>query len=105
MSKTAGFFNEYLPNKIEKNPDLAGSVNASFQFDIDGAGSWYADLKGGNKTVAEGTLEGADCTLTTSQSDWEDILDNPGSAVGKVMTGKLKISNLGLATKLQKILA
>ena len=28
MSKTAGFFNEYLPNKIEKNPDLATSVNS-----------------------------------------------------------------------------
>ena len=104
MSKTAGFFNEYLPNKIEKNPDLAASVNAIFQFDVDGAGSWYVDLKG-NKVVAEGTHDAPDCTLTTAQKDWEDILDNPGSAVGKVMTGKLKISNLGLATKLQKLLA
>ena len=104
MSKTAGFFNEYLPNKIEKNPDLAASVNAVFQFDVDGAGSWYADLKG-NKVVAEGSHDAPDCTLTCAQKDWEDILDNPGSAVGKVMTGKLKISNLGLATKLQKLLA
>jgi len=104
MSKTAGFFNEYLPNKIEKNPDLAASVNAVFQFDVEGAGSWYVDLKG-NDVVAEGTHDAPDCVLTTAQSHWEDILDNPGSAVGKVMTGKLKISNLGLATKLQKLLA
>ena len=104
MSKTAGFFNEYLPNKIEKNPDLAASVNAIFQFNIDGAGSWYADLKGANE-VAEGTHAAPECTISAAQKDWEDILDNPGSAVGKVMTGKLKINNLGLATKLQKLLA
>lgn len=104
MSKTAGFFNEYLPGKIEKNPDLAAGVNAIFQFNIDGAGEWYADLKG-NSDVAAGTHDAPDCVLSTSQQHWEDILDNPGSAVGKVMTGKLKISNLAHATKLQKLLA
>lgn len=104
MSKTAGFFNEYLPNKIEKNPDLASSVAAVFQFNIAGAGEWYADLKGGS-TVAAGTHDSPDCVISAAQSDWEDVLENPGSAVGKVMTGKLKVSNLGQATKLQKLLA
>ena len=104
MSKTAGFFNEYLPNKIEKNPDLAKSVAAVFQFNIAGAGEWYANLKDGSE-VAAGTHGSPDCVISAAQSDWEDILDNPGSAVGKVMTGKLKVSNLGQATKLQKLLA
>jgi putative sterol carrier protein len=104
MSKTAGFFNEYLPNKIEKNPDLATSVAAVFQFNITGAGEWYADLKDAN-IVAAGTHDTPDCVITVAQQDWEDILENPGSAVGKVMTGKLKVSNLGQATKLQKLLA
>ncbi|MFN9943057.1 MAG: SCP2 sterol-binding domain-containing protein [bacterium] len=46
-----------------------------------------------------------DCTITTAQADWEAILDAPAKAVTMVMMGKLKVSNLGLATQLQKILA
>lgn len=104
MSKTQGFFNEYLPKKLEKNPDLATSINATFQFNIDGAGVWTLDLKGANE-VKEGPSEAADCTITAAESDWESILENPSKAVTMVMMGKLKISNLGLATQLQKILA
>ncbi len=104
MSKTQGFFNEYLPNKLEKNPDLAKSINAVFQFDIKDAGTWTLDLKGNNE-VREGAADGADCVITAADSDWNAILDNPSKAVTMVMMGKLKISNLGLATQLQKILA
>lgn len=104
MSKTSEFFASYLPNKIEKNPDLASEINAVFVFDITGAGQWTLDLKEG-AGVKEGTVDGADCTLTTDQSTWEQILDNPGKAVSMVMMGKLKISNLAHATKLQKVLA
>lgn len=104
MSKTSGFFNEYLPNKIEKNPDLATEINAVFQFEISGAGSWTLNLKDGS-SVTEGTDADADCTLTTDEATWEQILENPGKAVSMVMMGKLKISNLAHATKLQKVLA
>lgn len=104
MSKTEEFFNSYLPNKVEKNPDLAKDINAVFVFDIDGAGTWSLDLKEGNG-VSEGAKDGADCTLTTDQATWEQILENPGKAVSMVMMGKLKISNLAHATKLQKVLA
>ncbi len=106
MSKTQAFFNEYLPKKIEKNPDLAKSVNAVFQFNIDGAGIWFVDLKNGNSNLGEGAFDGKpDCILTTKQEDWEEILDNPAVAPRKVMGLKLKVSNLGLATKLQTLLA
>ncbi len=104
MSKTEGFFNEYLPNKIEKNPDLATSVNAVFQFNIEGAGSWYANLKGASE-VASGNFDGPDCTITASQETWESMLENPGKAPMLVMTGKMKVSDLGQAMKLQKLLA
>ncbi|MBO86948.1 MAG: hypothetical protein CL927_16485 [Deltaproteobacteria bacterium] len=104
MSKTAGFFNEYLPNKIEKNPDLATSVNAVFQFNIDGAGSWYANLKGASE-VQSGNHDAPDCTITASQDTWEAMLESPGKAAMFVMSGKMKVSDLGQAMKLQKILA
>lgn len=104
MSKTNEFFGAFLPSKVEKNPDLATDINAIFHFDIDGAGQWTLDLKGGN-SVSEGLNGDADCVLTTDSASWEQILDNPGKAVSMVMMGKLKISNLSHATKLQKILA
>ena len=63
-----------------------------------------SDLKGNNE-VREGAADGADCVITAADSDWNAILDNPSKAVTMVMMGKLKISNLGLATQLQKILA
>jgi len=104
MSKTNEFFSSYLPSKIEKNPDLAKDINAIFVFDIKGAGTWSLDLKEG-AGVTEGAADGSDCTLTTDEATWEQILDNPGKAVSMVMMGKLKISNLAHATKLQKVLA
>lgn len=103
--KINGFFNEYLPNKI--NDDLVESVNAVFEFDIDGAGTWTLDLKneGVDERVYEGGTEDPDCRLTTDAASWEKVLDNPGSAMTLFMMGKIKASNIGQATKLQKILA
>jgi putative sterol carrier protein len=106
MADTKGFFDEYLPNKLAKNPDLANSVkNAIFVFDIDGAGAWTLDLSTPPGSVAEGKAANASCTISAKKADWEAILDNPGKAVQMVMMGKLKVSNLGQATALQKILA
>ena len=104
MADTAEFFGTYLPAKLVKNPDLAPSVNAIFQFDIGGAGVWALDLTGVGE-VKEGPAESPGCVITASKDDWENILDNPAKAVQMVMMGKLKVSNLGLATQLQKILA
>lgn len=97
--KTTAFFSDFLPNKLEGS-DLG---NGTFQFDIDGAGTWSVDL--GEKAVSEGATEGADCVISTDVATWEGILDNPSSAIQAFMLGKLKATNIGLATKLQQILA
>lgn len=104
MSKTAEFFGSYLPHKLEKNPDLAKSVGTIFQFDIDGAGTWTLDLISDPGGVSEGAHESPNCVISSNQATWEAILENPNKAVSMVMMGKLKVSNLGLATQLQKIL-
>ena len=102
MATTEEFFSTYLPGKLEENPSLK-DIGASFQFDINGAGTWSLDLSAG--TVSEGALDGAGCVITTDRATWEKILDNPSSAIQMFMMGKLKASNIGLATKLQQILA
>ena len=45
MTKTQGFFAEYLPNKIANKPGLVDEMGAVIVFDIDGAGSWTVNLK------------------------------------------------------------
>jgi putative sterol carrier protein len=43
--------------------------------------------------------------LKADKETWEKILDNPSLAIQMAMMGKLKVSNIGLATQLQKILS
>ncbi len=104
MAETREFFEIYMPNKLAKKPDLASSVNAVFQFDVAGAGTWTIDLKTPGGVVREGAAENAGCIITVAKADWEKVLDNPAFAMQAFMTGKLKASNVGLAMQLQKIL-
>lgn len=103
MADTQEFFTDFLPKKIKNDPSLAADVNSIFQFDIDGAGTWTLDLTG-EGTVVEGSHDDPGCVITCDKSTWEEILDKPSDAMKMFMFGKIKASNIGLATKLQKIL-
>lgn len=102
MADTNEFFSTYLPNKLASNPTLK-EIGAVFQFDITGAGTWTLDLSAGE--VREGAAENAGCVVTCGKEDWEKMLDNPSMGMQLFMMGRLKASNLGLATQLQKILS
>lgn len=103
MADTATFFNETLPQKLTDDPDLK-EIDAVFQFDVDGAGTWSLDLKG-DGGVTEGPHDSPDCVITVAKDDWEQVVDNPSVATNLFMMGKLKATNLGLAMQLQKILS
>ena len=100
MADTAQFFSTYLPEKLAADESLK-DIGSTFLFDIEGAGKWTLDLTA--STVNEGGEE-ADCVITCAKDDWENMLDNPALAMQLFMMGKLKASDLGLATQLQKIL-
>lgn len=104
MADTRDFFANWLPNKLSGNPDLVKSINAIYVFDIDGAGTWTVDLTGAG-TVTEGGHASPGCTVTAKQADWENMLENPSSAMMMFMSGKLKVSNVGLGISLQKLLS
>ncbi|NOY27367.1 MAG: SCP2 sterol-binding domain-containing protein [Oligoflexia bacterium] len=104
MADTNEFFSTYLPEKIAAQPDLK-TMGAVFQFDIKNAGNWTVRLDGEDTAgVSEGTADDANCVITTDKDTWEGIIENPGKAMQAFMMGKLKASNIGLATKLQQIL-
>lgn len=101
MAETAAFFTDFLPKKLGSDPNLATETGV-YQFDITGAGTWTLDL--GARTVTEGPHENPGCKITADKATWEGILDNPSKAIQAFMMGKLKATNVGMATKLQKIL-
>jgi len=104
MADTNDFFSNYLPTKLNENPGLAAEIGAVYQFDIEGAGTWAVDLTGDSGTVAEGAHDDPGCVVTAAKEDFEKLLDNPASGMMLFTMGKLKVSNVGLALSLQKIL-
>ena len=104
MADTKDFFSNWLPNKLATHPDLVKSINAIYQFDIDGAGQWTVDLTGAG-TVTEGPSANPGCVVSAAKADWEQMIDNPSSAMMMFMSGKLKVSNVALGISLQKLLS
>ena len=100
MGVTEEFFTSYLPSKLTDGNSMGDGV---FQFDIADAGTWSLDL--GANEIIEGVHKNPGCVITTDRATWEGILSNPSSAIQAFMMGKLKASNIGMATKLQQILA
>jgi hypothetical protein len=105
MADALDFFNNYLPKKLIENPDLAKDIAAIYVFEIDGAGSWTVDLTTGDGEVREGGHEEAGCTVTAAKGDFETLLENPAQGMMLFTMGKLKVTNVGLALSLQKLLS
>ena len=103
MSAVATFFNEILPQKLAEREELAETIGAAIQFDIDGAGTWTLDCRDGGKVI-EGPVDEPGCVVATSAANWEQILENPMMATQLFMMGELTATDLGLAMQLQNIL-
>jgi hypothetical protein len=103
MADVQDFFTNYLPKKLTENPSIAKDINAIYVFDIDGAGKWTVDLTGGG--IQEGAVENPGCVVSAKKPDFESLLDNPSGAMMLFMQGKLKVTNVGLALSLQKLLS
>ena len=104
MADTQDFFTNYLPNKLSDNPDLVKDIGAIYVFEIEDAGTYTVDLTG-EGTIAEGGHDEPGCTVNAKKEDFEAMLDNPAQAMMLFMSGKLAVSNVGLAMSLQKLLS
>lgn len=99
-------FTQNLPEKISGDPDSAKEIDAVFLFKISGddGGTWTVNCRD-NVGVHEGEEGEADCTLELTSEDWQQISDNPSSAMQLYFQGKLKVSGDAMkATKLQQLL-
>ncbi len=96
MSKMPGAF---LPEK-------AVGLDAVIQFKFTGAeaGSWYATIKDGKCTVAQGEAASPKMTLTAESSDYVKIFTGELDGMKAFMEGKLKLAgDLNLAMKLMQM--
>ncbi len=104
MPADAGeLFNKRLPAVLDRNKDEAKAINAKYQMNIAGAGSWHIDLTSTGPSITPGEKP-ADCTVTIAADDFKKLMQNPAAGMQLFFTGKLKISgNQMLGLKLQKL--
>jgi len=96
-------FNTELPEALSRNADEAKSINAKYQMNITGAGSWHLDLTSAGPSVTAGEKP-ADCTITVASEDFQKLYENPAAGMQLFFAGKLKIAgNQMLGMKLQKL--
>ena len=94
-----------IEGKLKENPDMATSINAVFQFSIEGEGDWTLNLKEAPGSVCEGAAEAPDCTIIMAPDDFEAMINKTANPMQLYMSQKLKVQgNLPLSLKLQEIL-
>jgi putative sterol carrier protein len=95
-------FFESLEARTEGSSKAAG-LNATYLFDIDGAGKWIVRVENGRPTVSEGD-GAADTTISASEETFLRIVNGEQNATTAFMTGKLRVKgDMGNAMKLQQL--
>jgi putative sterol carrier protein len=95
---------------FETLPGRAGSrgaqaLDASYRFDIDGAGKWRVESDGAGLVVRESEAP-ADCVIRTDEQTFLRIVRGEQSPMGAYMTGRVKVEGaLGLALRLRDVLS
>jgi putative sterol carrier protein len=94
-------FFEALPSRVDASK--TAGMNNTYVFEIEGAGTWTVDVRDGRVNVTEGAGDG-DCTIATSEKNFEKIVNGEQNPTTAYMSGKLKIrGDMGAAMKLQKL--
>jgi len=102
MAESAREFFEGLESRVDESR-IAG-MNNSYLFDIEGAGQWKVVVDDGKVTVTGGSSGDVDCTITSSEENFERIVAGELNPTSAYMTGKLKVKgDMGAAMKLQKL--
>ncbi|HAD13365.1 MAG TPA: hydrogenase expression protein HypA [Saprospirales bacterium] len=90
-----------LPDKVA--PEAVEGLSTLFHFDIADAGLFTVKLDNGKFDVSEGLTGEATCKVTSSAEVLEKLLSKELNPMMAMMTGKLKISNVGEMLKYAKM--
>ena len=102
MAESVREFFEGLESRVDGSR-TAGMTN-TYVFDVEGAGQWTVAVDDGKVNVTEGASADPDCTITSSEENFERIVSGELNPTSAYMTGKLKVKgDMGAAMKLQKL--
>jgi len=95
-------FFETLESRAQGSSKAAG-LNATYLFDINGAGKWLVRVENGRPSVSEGDGT-AETTISASEETFLRIVNGEQNATTAFMTGKLRVKgDMGNAMKLQQL--
>jgi putative sterol carrier protein len=101
-AENARQFFETLESRAADSSKAAG-LNATYLFDIDGAGKWTVQVENGKVSVREGG-ETAATTIEASEDTFMRIVRGEQNPTSAFMMGKLKVhGDMGKAMKLQQL--
>ena len=102
MAQSAKEFFDTLETRVDAGK--AQGINASYLFDVTGAGAWKVDVEDASGVkVTEGETDAA-TTITIGEDDFEKLVGGELNPMTAFMTGKLKVKgDMGAAMKLQKL--
>ncbi len=102
MTENTREFFETLEARAGGSSKAAG-LNATYLFDIDGAGKWIVRVENGQVNVHEGEGD-ADTTISASEEIFMRIVNGEQNATSAFMMGKLKVrGDMSNAMKLQQL--
>ena len=104
------YFEEKIAQKLQRTPDLAKSVNGIYEFNItgDSGGVWTVDLSKEPGSVFAGAAPAGGtakvCKVTCAANDFMNIVSGKMAAPMAFMSGKIKVNDVSMAMKLQKVI-
>jgi putative sterol carrier protein len=101
MAETTREFFESLETRID--PARLHGLNASYRFDIAGAGIWRVDVAEGSATVTENG-EGGDCIIRMKDEVFTKLRRGELNPMNGFMLGRIKVKgDMSLAVKLKEL--
>ena len=104
------YFEEKIAQKLVAKPDISKAVNSVYEFNItgDNGGVWTVDLTKDPGTVTPATAPAGTtakvCKVTCAANDFMNIVTGKMAAPMAFMSGKIKVNDVSMAMKLQKII-
>lgn len=99
-----------VPESFERiqdrfKPDEADGVDATFVYELDGAGAWTLRVKDAKLTCEPGAIEKPTVTFKMKANDYLALINGELNGAKAFLTRKLKVSgSLPMAQKMNKFL-